>query len=74
MVLERKNRREENKKKQQRKYQQKTGATITFFAAVCEEFPSMGDYFDGLTIEQATDKYEKILEDPRLVHGKRNGS
>ena len=60
-----KNRREEIRKTAE-EYQQKTGATITFFAAVCEEFPSMGDYFDGLTIEQATDKYEKILEDPRL--------
>lgn len=62
-----KNRRKEIKKAAE-EYQQKTGATITFFAAVCEEFPSMGDYFDGLTIEQAVDKYKKILGDPRLSY------
>lgn len=40
-----KERREEIRKAAE-SYQQKTGATITFFAAVCEEFPSMGNYFD----------------------------
>lgn len=62
-----KERREEIRKAAE-SYQQKTGATITFFAAVCEEFPSMGNYFDGLTIEQVTDRYKQILADPRLSY------
>ena len=62
-----KERREEIRKAAE-SYQQKTGATITFFAAVCEEFPSMGNYFDGLTVEQVTDRYKQILADPRLSY------
>ena len=62
-----KERREEIRKAAE-SYQQKTGATITFFAAVCEEFPSMGNYFDGLTIEQVTDRYKQILADPKLSY------
>ena len=62
-----KERREEIRKAAE-SYQQKTGATITFFAAVCEEFPSMGNYFDGLTVEQVTDRYKQILADPKLSY------
>lgn len=62
-----KERREEIRKAAE-SYQQKTGATITFFAAVCEEFPSMGNYFDGLTVEQVTGRYKQILADPRLSY------
>lgn len=68
-----KERREEIRKAAE-SYQQKTGATITFFAAVCEEFPSMGNYFDGLTVEQVTDRYKADLGRSEIkLYGKWNG-
>lgn len=34
--------------------------SITFYVAECIEFPVMGEYHEGLTLEQAIEAYEKI--------------
>ena len=50
------------------RYQEQTGASMTFYAAVCEEFHSMQTCYEGLTFAEATDKYKEIREDPRLAY------
>lgn len=35
-------------------------STITFYVAECLEFPVLGEYHEGLTLEEAIDLYEKI--------------
>lgn len=50
------------------RYQEKTGARMTFYAAVCEEFHSMQACYEGLTFEEAVDKYKEIRQDPRLAY------
>lgn len=35
-------------------------ATITFYVAECSEFPNMGEYHDGLTLEEAFRLYDQI--------------
>ncbi|MDO4647011.1 MAG: ArdC-like ssDNA-binding domain-containing protein [Eubacteriales bacterium] len=50
------------------RYQEETGATMTFYAAICEEFHSMQACYEGLTLEEAVEKYKEIREDPRLAY------
>ena len=50
------------------RYQEQTGASMTFYAAVCEEFHSMQACYEGLTFEEAVDKYKEIRQDPRLAY------
>lgn len=50
------------------RYQEQTGASMTFYAAVCEEFHSMQACYEGLTFAEATDKYKEIRQDPRLAY------
>lgn len=40
---------------------------ISFYAAECMEFPSMGEYYENLTLEEAVEKYKTIPED--RIHG-----
>ena len=40
-------------------------ATLTFYAAVCEEFHDMGEYKEFDTLEEAVEKYKLIRDDPR---------
>ena len=49
-------------------YQEQTGASMTFYAAVCEEFHSMQACYEGLSLEEAIEKYKEIREDPRLAY------
>ena len=49
-------------------YQEQTGASMTFYAAVCEEFHSMQACYTGLSLEEAVEKYKEIREDPRLAY------
>lgn len=49
-------------------YQQKTGAYLTFYAAVCDEFPGLGEFTGNLTLKEAADRYREILKDPTLAH------
>lgn len=42
-------------------------ASISFYVAECIEFPVMGEYHEGLTLEQAMEAYEKIPSD--RIHG-----
>lgn len=41
-------------------YQEQTGASMTFYAAVCEEFHSMQACYEGLSLEEAVEKYKEI--------------
>lgn len=50
------------------RYQEQTGVSMTFYAAVCEEFHSMQACYEGLTFEEAVDKYKEIRQDPRLAY------
>ena len=50
------------------RYQEQTGASMTFYAAVCEEFHSMQACYEGLTLAEAVDKYKEIRQDPRLAY------
>lgn len=50
------------------RYQEQTGASMTFYAAVCEEFHSMQACYEGLTFAEAVDKYKEIRQDPRLAY------
>lgn len=43
------------------------GPQISFYAAECMEFPSMGEYYENLTLEEAVEKYKTIPED--RIHG-----
>lgn len=47
-------------------YQERTGASITFYAAVCEEFHDMEAYYGNLSLAEAAEKYREIRNDPRL--------
>ena len=38
-------------------YQEQTGASMTFYAAVCEELHSMQACYEGLSLEEAVEKY-----------------
>ena len=40
---------------------------ISFYAAECMEFPSMGEYYENLTLEEAVEKYKMIPAD--RIHG-----
>ena len=42
-------------------------AKISFYVAECMEFPSLGEYHDNLTLEEAYTRYELILEE--RMHG-----
>lgn len=50
------------------RYREKTGASMTFYVAVCEEFHSMQACYEGLTFAEAVDKYKEIRQDPRLAY------
>lgn len=50
------------------RYQEQTGASMTFYAAICEEFHSMQACYEGLTFAEAVDKYKEIRKDPRLAY------
>lgn len=50
------------------RYQEQTGASMTFYAAICEEFHSMQACYEGLTFAEAVDKYKEIRQDPRLAY------
>ena len=50
------------------RYQEQTGASMTFYVAVCEEFHSMQAFYEGLTFAEAADKYKAIRQDPRLAY------
>lgn len=50
------------------RYQEQTRASMTFYAAVCEEFHSMQACYEGLTFAEAVDKYKEIRQDPRLAY------
>lgn len=50
------------------RYQEQTGASMTFYVAVCEEFHSMQACYEGLTFAEAADKYKEIRQDPRLAY------
>lgn len=50
------------------RYQEQTGASMTFYAAVCEEFHSMQACYEDLTFAEAADKYKEIRQDPRLAY------
>ncbi|MDO5390323.1 MAG: YodL domain-containing protein [Eubacteriales bacterium] len=50
------------------RYQEQTGASMTFYVAVCEEFHSMQACYEGLTFEDAVEKYKEIRQDPRLAY------
>ena len=50
------------------RYQEQTGASMTFYAAVCEEFHSMQACYEGLTLAEAVEKYKEIRQDPRLAY------
>ena len=39
-------------------------ATLTFYVAECEEFHDMGEYYDGLTFDEAIEKYKELLDNP----------
>ena len=39
-------------------------AYLTFYVAECEEFHDMGEYYDGLTFDEAIEKYKELLDDP----------
>lgn len=49
-------------------YQERTGATLTFYAAVCEEFHDMEAFYGDLTMEEASEKYREIRNNPRLAY------
>ncbi len=50
------------------RYQEQTGASMTFYAAVCEEFHSMEACYTGLTLAEAVEKYKEIRQDPTLAY------
>ena len=50
------------------RYQEQTGASMTFYVAVREEFHSMQACYEGLTFAEAADKYKEIRQDPRLAY------
>lgn len=49
-------------------YQQATKASLTFYAAACEEFPNMGPFYESASIAEIIEHYKEILADPRLEH------
>lgn len=49
-------------------YQERTGAKVTFYAAVCEEFHDMEAFYGNLTMQEAAEKYREIRNDPRLAY------
>lgn len=60
---------DEREAEKQRKTPQETvqEPQISFYAAECMEFPSMGEYYENLTLEEAVEKYKTIPED--RIHG-----
>lgn len=60
---------DEREAEKQEKTSQKTvqEPQISFYAAECMEFPSMGEYYENLTLEEAVEKYKMIPED--RIHG-----
>lgn len=60
---------DEREAEKQEKTSQKTvqEPKISFYAAECMEFPSMGEYYENLTLEEAVEKYKMIPED--RIHG-----
>lgn len=54
--------------KTQEKAQEKTSAYIDFYVAECDEFPELGNFYEGLSLQQAVEKYKAIMENPRLLH------
>lgn len=60
---------DEREAEKQEKTSQKTvqEPKISFYAAECMEFPSMGEYYENLTLEEAVEKYKTIPED--RIHG-----
>lgn len=55
---------EKQEKTSQKKVQE---PQISFYAAECMEFPSMGEYYENLTLEEAVEKYKMIPAD--RIHG-----
>jgi antirestriction protein ArdC len=47
--------------------QEPVQGTISFYVAECMEFPVMGEYHEGLTLEEAIQIYERIPSD--RIHG-----
>lgn len=60
---------DEREAEKQGKTSQKTvqEPQISFYAAECMEFPSMGEYYENLTLEEAVEKYKTIPAD--RIHG-----
>lgn len=60
---------DEREAEKQEKTSQKTvqEPQISFYAAECMEFPSMGEYYENLTLEEAVEKYKTIPAD--RIHG-----
>lgn len=60
---------DEREAEKQEKTSQKTvqEPKISFYAAECMEFPSMGEYYENLTLEEAVEKYKTIPAD--RIHG-----
>lgn len=60
---------DEREAEKQEKTSQKTvqEPQISFYAAECMEFPTMGEYYENLTLEEAVEKYKTIPAD--RIHG-----
>ncbi|NCB94118.1 MAG: DUF4316 domain-containing protein [Clostridia bacterium] len=43
---------------------EKPKAKLDYYVAECDEFHHMGEYLEGLTLEEAVSAYKKILDDP----------
>lgn len=49
-------------------YQQATTASLSFFAAACEEYHDMGPFYETVSLPEAVERYKEILDDPRMKH------
>lgn len=49
-------------------YQQATNASLSFFAAACEEYHDMGPCYKTVSLAEAAERYREILADPRMKH------
>lgn len=49
-------------------YQEKSGASLSFYAVGCEEFPDLGPHYENLTLKEAVGKYREMLKDPALAY------
>lgn len=49
-------------------YQQATNASLSYFAAACEEYHDMEPCYKTVSFPEAVERYKEILADPRLRH------